>query len=137
MSEDLALEKSKPVKLIVGLGNPGFEYVANRHNIGFMVLDEILKDRDVKIRRRCQSQLAELEIQGQRILLQKPQTFMNSSGDAVKKLCRRYKVSPAETLVVYDDLDLKPGRLRLKFGGGSGGHNGVKSMTFIGNICVH
>ena len=113
MSEDLALEKSKPVKLIVGLGNPGPEYVANRHNIGFMVLDEMLHDKDVKIRRRCQSQLAELEIGGRRILLQKPQTFMNSSGDAVKKLCRREKISPAETLVVYDDLDMKPGRFRL------------------------
>ncbi len=129
MSDDLALESTKPVKLIVGLGNPGSEYAGNRHNIGFMVIDELLRDKDAKVKRRCQSSVAEIVIGGRKVFLQKPMTFMNCSGDAVRKLCRREKISPAEILVVYDDLDIKPGRIRLRFGGGSGGHNGVKSLT--------
>jgi len=129
MSDELAIESTKPVKLIVGLGNPGTEYAGNRHNIGFMVIDRLLKSQDVKARKKCQSYLAEFEAGGRNIFLQKPITYMNSSGDAVRKLCRREKISPAEVLVVYDDLDLKPGRLRLRFGGGSGGHNGIKSLT--------
>jgi peptidyl-tRNA hydrolase, PTH1 family len=129
MPEDLAIESVKPVKLIVGLGNPGSEYAGNRHNIGFMVIDRLLSKEGAKIRKRCQSFLSEIELSGQKILFQMPLTYMNSSGDAVRKLCRREKISPAEVLVIYDDLDIKPGRIRLRFGGGSGGHNGIKSIT--------
>jgi PTH1 family peptidyl-tRNA hydrolase len=129
MSEDQALEKAGVIKLIVGLGNPGPNYAGNRHNIGFMVLDEFLKGRAEKTRQRCQSELTEALVGDRPVLFQKPLTFMNLSGDAVKKLCRRENISPAEVLVVYDDLDLKPGRLRVRFGGGSGGHNGIKSIT--------
>ena len=129
MSEDLTLEQSKPVKLIVGLGNPGPDYEATRHNIGFMVIDRLFSGRDLKIRKRCQSYMSEFEVEGRRILFQKPLTYMNSSGDAVRKLCRREKIKPAEVLVIYDDLDTKPGKMRFRFGGGSGGHNGIKSIT--------
>ena len=129
MSEEDTLEPSTDVKLVVGLGNPGNEYVGTRHNIGFMVIDRLLSDQAVKVRRQCQSDVAEYQVGSRSILLQKPLTYMNSSGDAVRKLCRRKKIKPSEVLVVYDDLDLKPGRMRIRFGGGSGGHNGIKSIS--------
>ncbi|MCM8539425.1 MAG: aminoacyl-tRNA hydrolase [Lentisphaeraceae bacterium] len=129
MSEEVTLEQSADVKLVVGLGNPGSEYVGTRHNIGFMVIDRLLRDQSVKVKRQCQSDVAEYLTGSGSVLLQKPLTYMNSSGDAVKKLCRRMKIKPSEVLVIYDDLDIKPGRLRIRFGGGSGGHNGIKSIT--------
>jgi len=129
MSEEDSLEASVDVKLVVGLGNPGNEYARTRHNIGFMAIDRLLEMQAPKVRRKCNSDVAEFQAGGRIVLLQKPLTYMNSSGDAVKKLCRRNKIKPSEVLVVYDDLDLKPGRLRIRFGGGSGGHNGIKSIT--------
>ncbi|MCM8528765.1 MAG: aminoacyl-tRNA hydrolase [Lentisphaeraceae bacterium] len=129
MSEEDTLEPLTDIKLVVGLGNPGSQYAATRHNIGFMVIDRLLRDQSVKVKRQCQSEVAEYLVGSRSIILQKPLTYMNSSGDAVKKLCRRMKVKPSEVLVVYDDLDIKPGRMRIRFGGGSGGHNGIKSIT--------
>lgn len=129
MFEEDTLEPSVDVKLVVGLGNPGNEYVGTRHNIGFMVIDRLLSDQAVKVRRQCQSDVAEYLIGSRSIFVQKPLTYMNSSGDAVKKLCRRNKIKPSEVLVIYDDLDVKPGRLKIRFGGGSGGHNGIKSIS--------
>lgn len=129
MSEEDSLEASEDVKLVVGLGNPGSEYANTRHNIGFMVIDRLLKMQALKVKRKCSSDVAEFQLGSRSILLQKPLTYMNSSGDAVRKLCRRNKIKPSEVLVVYDDLDLKPGRLRIRFGGGSGGHNGIKSIS--------
>ena len=129
MSEEDSLEVSADVKLVVGLGNPGSEYARTRHNIGFMAIDRLLEMQAPKVRRKCNSHVAEFQAGGKIVLLQKPLTYVNSSGDAVKKLCRRNKIKPSEVLVVYDDLDLKPGRLRIRFGGGSGGHNGIKSIT--------
>ena len=117
------------IKLIVGLGNPGSEYSRNRHNIGFMVIDELLSRAAGSFKRKSKSDLAQIEISGEKVFLQKPMTYMNSSGDAVKQLCRREKIKPAEVLVIYDDLDIKPGRIRIRFGGGAGGHNGIKSIT--------
>ena len=129
MSEEDSLDASGDVKLVVGLGNPGSGYARTRHNIGFMVIDRLLEYQAPKVRRKCQSHVAEFQVGSRIVLLQKPLTYMNSSGDAVRKLCRRNKIKPSEVLVVYDDLDLKPGRLRIRFGGGSGGHNGIKSIT--------
>ena len=129
MFEEDTLESLADVKLVVGLGNPGDEYAGTRHNIGFMVIDRLLRDQAVKVKRQCQSDVAEYLVGSKSVLLQKPLTYMNCSGDAVKKLCRRKKIKPSEVLVIYDDLDIKPGRLRIRFGGGSGGHNGIKSMT--------
>lgn len=129
MSEEDSLEPLTNIKLVVGLGNPGSQYAATRHNIGFMVIDRFMEDQDVKVKSRCNSHIAEYDVDSGKVFLQKPLTYMNSSGDAVKKLCRRNKIKPSEVLVVYDDLDLKPGRLRIRFGGGSGGHNGIKSIT--------
>ena len=127
--EELKIEASKEIRLIVGLGNPGSCYAGNRHNIGFMVIDELVRHFGAKTSRKAKSDMAQVEIAGREVFLQKPVTFMNLSGDAVRKLCRREKISADQVLVVYDDLALKPGRVRLRFGGGSGGHNGIKSMA--------
>lgn len=129
MSEDLKVENEKKIRLVVGLGNPGAAYAANRHNIGFMVIDEFARRLSLSFKRRAQSDVAVAQNGAFAVFLQKPQNFMNLSGDAVKKLCRREKIGADEILVVYDDLALRPGRLRIRFGGGSGGHNGIKSMT--------
>ena len=94
-----------------------------------MVIDELVRHFGAKTSRKAKSDMAQVEIAGREVFLQKPVTFMNLSGDAVRKLCRRENIRAEEILVVYDDLALKPGRLRVRFGGGSGGHNGIKSMT--------
>lgn len=129
MTEDLCETSHLPVKLIVGLGNPGSQYSANRHNIGFMVVDELATRAGIAFKRKYKSDLCVISVAGGEVYLQKPVTYMNSSGDAVRILCRREKIKPAEVLVIYDDLDLKPGRIRIRFGGGSGGHNGIKSIS--------
>ena len=129
MSEELNIEALREIRLVVGLGNPGAAYAGNRHNIGFMVIDELVRRFGAKTSRKAKSDLAKVENAGRELFLQKPVTFMNLSGDAVRKLCRREKISADQVLVVYDDLALKPGRIRVRFGGGSGGHNGIKSMT--------
>jgi len=129
MSEETCEIINKTIKLVVGLGNPGSLNQGNRHNIGFMVIDELAARLRAPFKRRAQSDVAEVDVAGRSIYLQKPITFMNLSGDAVRKLCRRENISAEEILVVYDDLALKSGRLRVRFGGGSGGHNGIKSLT--------
>ena len=121
------------IRVIIGLGNPGSEYDKTRHNVGFEVLD-ILADLFVgKWKARHKSELYLCE-EGQPIsFLQKPKTFMNLSGEAVKKLCRKENIKPSQLLVIYDDLALKPGRLRIRETGSAGGHNGVKSMiSYLG-----
>ncbi|MBX7149335.1 aminoacyl-tRNA hydrolase [bacterium] len=117
------------MKLIVGLGNPGSEYAKTRHNFGFMVVDllaETLKSsfKDSKYK----AEIASAEINGEKVLLVKPQTFMNVSGEAVQPLAHFYKVAPQDILVVFDDLDLPFGRMRLAAKGGAAGHNGIKSL---------
>lgn len=129
MIEDLSGTQQPTVKLIVGLGNPGNQYSKNRHNIGFLTIDELASRSGVTFRRKYKSDYSKIAVDGREVFLQKPVTYMNSSGDAVRMLCRREKIKPAEVMVIYDDLDLKPGRIRIRFGGGSGGHNGIKSMT--------
>ncbi|RJL00523.1 aminoacyl-tRNA hydrolase, partial [Paracoccus aestuarii] len=117
------------MKLIVGLGNPGAKYAANRHNIGFMALDQIAADHGFSPwRARFQGLVAEGRLGDVRATLLKPQTFMNLSGQAVGEAMRYLKLSPADIIVLHDELDLAPGKCRVKQGGGHAGHNGLRSM---------
>lgn len=119
-----------PRALVVGLGNPGTAYASHRHNIGFRVIDALAKAHSLRFVRQkyTRAHVAEGQICGSCVILAKPQTFMNSSGKAVSRLCRQYEVGPQGILVVYDDLDLPLGRLRLRREGGSGGHRGMLSI---------
>lgn len=116
--------------ILAGLGNPGPKYAGNRHNIGFMAVDRIhARHRFPAWRRNFQSEVAEGTIAGERVLLMKPQTFMNESGRAVGEAVRFLKLAPTDVVVLHDELDLPPGKLRMKLGGGHGGHNGLRSIT--------
>ncbi len=119
---------SAPIRLIVGLGNPGAEYEATRHNAGFWLVDELARG-DLKRETRFNALAAKARINGNEVWLLEPQTYMNRSGQSVGALCRFYKINPDEVLVVHDELDLLPGVARLKKGGSSGGHNGLKDIT--------
>lgn len=115
--------------LIVGLGNPGSRYAANRHNVGFRCVELLALACDLTFDKRQKRALAAMGIvHGQRVIVAKPQTFMNESGRAVAPLARFYKVQPERLIVVYDDLDLPLGAVRLRPEGGSGGHNGMRSI---------
>jgi PTH1 family peptidyl-tRNA hydrolase len=115
--------------MIVGLGNPGREYAATRHNLGFVVVDEIGRRLSASERRsRFRAHLTEVFDAGQKLILLKPQTYMNLSGTAVREAAHWYKIAPADVLVVVDDIDLPFGALRMRPEGGSGGHNGLKSI---------
>lgn len=115
--------------LIAGLGNPGQQYAGYRHNVGFMAADAIHRRHSFSPwSKKFNALVAEGRIGGERVLLIKPQTFMNLSGQAVGEAMRFYKIDPADLIVFYDELDLAPGKLRVKTGGGSGGHNGIKSI---------
>lgn len=117
------------MQLFVGLGNPGDKYSGNRHNIGFMAIDAIAERHNFPaFRQKYSGLIAEGEIAGERVLLLKPQTFMNSSGDSVVAAANFYKLGPADITVFYDEIDLVPGKVRIKRGGGSGGHNGIRSI---------
>lgn len=115
--------------IIAGLGNPGSQYRGNRHNIGFMAVDAIQRRAGFSPwAKKFKADISEGEIAGEKVLLMKPQTFMNLSGEAVGEAMRFYKLGPDRIVAVYDELDLVPGRARIKTGGGHGGHNGVKSL---------
>jgi peptidyl-tRNA hydrolase, PTH1 family len=117
------------VRLIVGLGNPGPEYRLSRHNIGFVAADAIARRyRFPPFRAKFRSELAEGDIAGSRLWLMKPQTYMNDSGDAVGAMARFYKIAPEEILVIHDEIDLAPGKIRVKRDGGAAGHNGIRSI---------
>jgi peptidyl-tRNA hydrolase, PTH1 family len=118
-----------PIRLLVGLGNPGSRYERNRHNIGFMAVDAVVRRHGVgALRSKFQSAIAEGAIAGERVYVQKPQTYMNLSGDAVGEAARFYKIAPDEIAVIHDEIDLAPGKLKVKRGGGSAGHNGLRSI---------
>ena len=119
------------IRIVVGLGNPGYDYDNTRHNIGFEVLDRLAEMEGVKFRRswRIPAQIAWIDSQGERVMLLKPMTFMNRSGKAVKKAVKRIKAKPSEVMLVYDDVELPTGKIRLRTRGGAGGHNGVRSVT--------
>ncbi|TYB87126.1 aminoacyl-tRNA hydrolase [Oceaniovalibus sp. ACAM 378] len=117
------------MQLFAGLGNPGAKYAQNRHNIGFMALDRIADDHGFSPwRARFQGHMAEGVLGGEKVLLLKPDTFMNLSGQSVGEAMRFFKLSPAEITVFHDEIDLAPGKLRLKTGGGHAGHNGLRSL---------
>jgi PTH1 family peptidyl-tRNA hydrolase len=117
------------MKLICGLGNPGREYERHRHNIGFMVVDELARRASAPLNQeKFDAVIGQGSLGGERVLFLQPQTYMNLSGRAVAQASRFYKISLEELLVVHDELDLPFGRLQLKAGGGAGGHNGLKSI---------
>lgn len=119
------------MKLIVGLGNPGPQYARTRHNIGFMVIDMLgaINGADNwKLEKKFKSEIIATEISGEKLILAKPQTFMNLSGEAVQALMQFYKITPDNVWVIFDDVDVPFGRLRLRSGGSSSGHQGVKSI---------
>ncbi len=117
------------MKLFVGLGNPGAQYAGHRHNIGFMAVDRIAADHGFSPwRSRFQGQTSEGELGGEKVLLLKPGTYMNRSGQSVGEALRFFKLTPGDVTVFHDELDLAPGKLRLKQGGGHAGHNGLRSI---------
>ena len=118
-----------PARVIVGLGNPGSEYADTRHNVGFWCIDRMARHHSIAFSRRHRSvMIGESVIEGHRVVLAKPRTFVNRSGQAVSYLLVRYRVSPQELLVVHDDMDLPLGKIRLRSRGSSGGHNGMESI---------
>lgn len=117
------------MKLIAGLGNPGRTYTHNRHNIGFRCLNHLAKLHSIQVKKhQCQSQVGVGRIAGVEVLLAKPKTFVNLSGQAVGSLMRKYKIPVTDLIVIYDDLDLPLGKLRIRLGGSAGGHKGIKSI---------
>ena len=117
------------MKLVVGLGNPGAKYAGNRHNIGFMALDRIAADHGfTPWRSRFQAEMSEGRLGAEKVVLLKPQTFMNLSGQSVGEAMRYLKLDPGDVIVFHDELDLAPGKCRMKLGGGHAGHNGLRSI---------
>ena len=118
------------VKLIVGLGNPGEKYIETKHNVGFMLVDKICKDLDLKFTadKIFQADIASTFLNGEKVYFVKPTTFMNESGKAVQALLAYYGLDIEDLLVIYDDLDMEVGKIRLRSKGSAGGHNGIKSI---------
>ena len=118
------------MKLIIGLGNIGARYAQTRHNVGFMVVDELARRHDAswKIDAKLRAEVATLNVDGQKLVLAKPQTMMNLSGEAAQRIVQCYKLTPSDVWAVYDDVDTPFGRLRTRHGGSAGGHQGVRSL---------
>lgn len=117
------------MKLIVGLGNPGFLYSRNRHNVGFMCIRHFARTQKIRFdRKQGQARTGIGSIAGQRVLLARPQTYMNASGESVNTLVTRFNLNPSDIIIIHDDLDLPPGKIRLRLGGSSGGHKGIDSV---------
>jgi peptidyl-tRNA hydrolase, PTH1 family len=115
--------------LVAGLGNPGREYARTRHNIGFMVCDELARRHGGSFRSKFSGELADVRIEGRKIALLKPQTYMNESGRSVGAAVRFFKLPAEQLLVLHDEADLEPGRLQVRLGGGLAGHNGLRSLA--------
>jgi PTH1 family peptidyl-tRNA hydrolase len=115
--------------LVVGLGNPGREYARHRHNVGHMVVDELARRHDGSWRSKFSGRLAEIRLDGHKVALLKPETYMNESGRSVGAAMHFFKLDPDAVLVVHDEGDLERGRLQLRLGGGLGGHNGLRSIA--------
>jgi PTH1 family peptidyl-tRNA hydrolase len=117
------------VKLIVGLGNPGSRYETTRHNLGFRIVDRLARLHKISVHRlRCDAWVGEGSSDHEKLVLAKPQTFMNRSGAVVEALLREYSAGPADLVIIYDDLDLPFGRIRIRPSGGAGGHRGIASI---------
>lgn len=121
---------TSPLRAIVGLGNPGSEYERTRHNAGFWLVDRLtaLHKGSLRAESKFKGELARIRIGGEDVLLLKPMTFMNLSGECVQKVAQFYKLAPTDILIAHDELDLPAGTARLKAGGGHGGHNGLRSV---------
>src|SRR5579872_2784334 len=115
--------------LVAGLGNPGREYAGNRHNVGFMVVDELARRHGGSWRGKFNGRLADVRIDAHRVALLAPETYMNDSGRSVKAAAQFFKLEPDAILVVHDESDLEPGRLQVRRGGGLAGHNGLRSVA--------
>ena len=115
--------------LVAGLGNPGRDYERTRHNAGWLVLDELARRYDGSFRSKFSGSIGDIRVDGLRLALLKPETYMNESGRSVAAAARFYKVKPEQLLVVHDDVDLDPGRLQARLGGGLAGHNGLRSLA--------
>jgi peptidyl-tRNA hydrolase, PTH1 family len=122
-----------PLKLVVGLGNPGSQYARTRHNAGFWVVDEWLRQQQTSASTQAKflGSVARLTLGAQQIWVLKPSTFMNKSGESVAAFTHFYQIPSESVLVIHDELDLPNGQLRLKFGGGHGGHNGLRDLTRV------
>ncbi len=117
------------MKLIVGLGNPGMQYAATRHNIGFEVIDSIAETYNISVtKNKYKALIGEGNIAGEKVILMKPQTYMNLSGEAVKACMDFHKISNEDLIVIYDDISLAVGQLRIRKSGSAGGHNGIKNI---------
>jgi peptidyl-tRNA hydrolase, PTH1 family len=118
------------MKLVVGLGNPGLKYQKTRHNVGFMVIDQVLKmiGQQAKFDSKFNAEILVTNIKGEKVILAKPSTFMNLSGEAISKLMKYYDVHMEDLLIIVDDVNLETGRLRLRELGGHGGHNGLRNI---------
>ena len=115
--------------LIAGLGNPGARYERDRHNAGWMVVDELARRRDATFKSKFNGRLCETRMGASRVALLEPETYMNESGRSISAAARYFKVTPEDVLVVHDDVDLDVGRLQARLGGGLGGHNGLRSIA--------
>ena len=117
------------MKLVVGLGNPGRKHERTRHNFGFLIIDQIARQKQVAVKEKlCEAMVGEWSNDGERVLLVKPQTYMNRSGESIKCLLSHFRSTPEDLIVIYDDLDLAFGRIRIRPTGGAGGHRGVLSI---------
>ena len=115
--------------LIVGLGNPGKKYETTRHNAGFMCIDKLSQEENVDVKKvKFHALIGECYIEGHKVIVMKPQTMMNNSGQAIKECATFYKIPPENIIVIYDDISLEPGKLRIRRKGSAGGHNGIKSI---------
>jgi PTH1 family peptidyl-tRNA hydrolase len=117
------------MKLIVGLGNPGFFYARNRHNIGFMCIRYLARTHKIRLNKKQRlARTGSGQIAGNEVVLLRPQTYMNESGESVSRMAKRLKITSSNLIVIHDDLDLPPGKIRLRQGGSSGGHKGIDSI---------
>lgn len=117
------------MKLIAGLGNPGNIYSHNRHNIGFMCVSHLAREIGAHFdKKEGLARTAHTQIEGMQVILARPQTYMNASGESIKKLMERYHLPPDDVIVIHDDMDFKPGQIRIRKGGSSAGHNGIASI---------
>lgn len=128
------LKRKTDTKLILGLGNPGSDYVHNRHNLGFLCLNHFVRKHNIRFDRSLgQSQLGSGKVAGTSVVVANPQTYMNHSGEAVKALSKKFNVALNNIIVIHDDLDLSLGKIRIRQGGGSAGHKGIDSII----SCLH
>lgn len=126
-----AVPSGSPEIMIVGLGNPGRDYEMTRHNAGFLTLDHIAAEENIEIKKlKYKALIGDAVISGHRCLLVKPQTFMNNSGEAVREISQFYKIPPEKIIVIFDDISLPCGKLRIRRKGTDGGHNGIKSIIY-------